>query len=254
MIACLVAMKSHDRARFSESILYPTLLVLIMWLIKGFEAISGEHLGQFGIFPLQAKGLIGIITAPFIHGSTAHLFANSIPLWVLGSLLFYVYRPVAVRVFILVWIITGIWVWFWGREAYHIGASGVVYGLASFLFFSGIFRRDGRTLAITFLVAFLYGSMVWGIFPELFPEKNISWESHLMGLIAGVVLAVFYKNQGPKPVTYKWEDDPELEEIDENDPEAYWNKPIRKAPKPPAEPLQINYVYKEKSKEGEENQ
>ncbi|MFA6999124.1 MAG: rhomboid family intramembrane serine protease, partial [Victivallaceae bacterium] len=87
-------MKSHDRARFSESILYPTLLVLIMWLIKGFEAISGEHLGQFGIFPLQAKGLIGIITAPFLHANAAHLFANSIPLWVLGSLLFYVYRPV----------------------------------------------------------------------------------------------------------------------------------------------------------------
>jgi membrane associated rhomboid family serine protease len=208
--------------------------------------------------PLKVEGLVGIISAPFIHGDLAHLSANTIPIWVLGVLLFYIYPKIGWKIFLLIWAVTGIWVWVMAREAYHIGASGIVYGLASFLFFSGIFRRDGRLLAVTFLVAFLYGSMIWGVFPDLFPEKNISWESHLMGLIAGLVLAVFYRNEGgPLKKKYSW-DLEEEDGIDENDPDAYWNKPLKKPVKPAVPPptknedsasITVNYIYKEKAKE-----
>jgi len=253
-------MKREERAKILQSIIYPTLFVILIWLVKTTELLLDVRFSHFGIMPMKAEGLAGIITAPFIHGDLAHLYANTIPIWVLGSLLFYVYRSIAWKVFILTWVVTGLWVWFWGREAYHIGASGVLYGLASFLFFSGIFRRDGRLLAVTFLVAFLYGSMIWGLFPDLFPEKNISWESHLMGLIAGLVLAVFYRDEGgPVRKKYSWELEEE-DEIEEDDPDAYWNKPLQKKPprvqhnKPENEPLKINYIYKKTRREdGEDN-
>ncbi len=117
----------------------------------------------------------------------------------------------------MVYLITGLWVWYWGREAYHIRVSGVVYGLASFLFFSGLIRRDNRLLAITFLVAFLYGSLGWGIFPEIFRKQNISWESHLMGMLSGVVLAFYYKGDGPQAKRYSC--DFEEEDADDEDDE-----------------------------------
>lgn len=236
-------MKQEEKLRIISSMLYPTLFVALMWLVKVAELIFDIRFSYLGVLPMHIEGLTGIVTSPFVHGDLAHLSANTIPVWVLGSVLFYVYRPIAWKVFLLIWLITGLWVWFWGREAHHIGASGIVYGLASFLFFSGIFRRDVHLLAITFLVAFLYGSMVWGIFPDLFPEKNISWESHLMGLLAGLVLALFFKSEGPQRKKYSWE----LEEDDlpdEDDPDAYWNRPLKKKKK--REPLQINYVYKKR--------
>jgi len=240
-------MRPEEKQRFINSITFSTLFVAAMWLVKVIELAFDTRFASFGIMPMEPYGLVGIITSPFIHGSIAHLSANSVPIWVLTSMLFYFYRPIAWKTFILIYFITGLWVWFWGRESYHIGASGVVYGLASFLFFSGLLRKDNRLLAITFLVAFLYGSLVWGIFPEIFPEKNISWESHLMGMLSGLVLALFYKGEGPQGKKYSWDfEEDDLEEDDEN---AYWNKPLKrpekKAPKKNA-PLKINYIYKEK--------
>ena len=244
-------MKPEERQRFISSMIFPTLFVAAMWLVKVMELISHTRFVQLGILPREVSGLVGIITAPFIHGDIAHLSANSVPIWVLMTMLFYFYRPMAWKTFLMIYVITGLWVWFWGRvSSYHIGASGVVYGLASFLFFSGIIRKDNRLLAITFLVAFLYGSLVWGIFPELFPDKNISWESHLMGLISGLVIAFFYKGDGPQRKKYSW--DFEDEDYDIDDENAYWKVPPKK-PKEKTEakkPLEVNYIYKEKGKEG----
>jgi membrane associated rhomboid family serine protease len=249
-------MQAEEKKRFLSSIIFPTLLVAAMWLVKVAELAFDTRFGFLGILPREVPGLTGIFTAPFIHGDIAHLSANSLPIWVLTSMLFYFYRPIAWKTFFMVYIITGVWVWFWGRDSYHIGASGVVYGLASFLFFSGLIRKDNRLLAITFLVAFLYGSLVWGVFPEIFPEKNISWESHLMGMLSGLVLAFYYKGEGPQRKKYSW--DFEEEEVDEEDENAYWNRPLKKQVRKPEikeqlrkEPLQINYVYKEKAKEGD---
>jgi membrane associated rhomboid family serine protease len=173
-------------------------------------------LGFLGVYPRHLQGLIGIVTSPLIHANLNHLFANSFPLLVLGGCLFYFYRELAVKTFLLIYLITGVCVWAGGREAYHIGASGVIYGLAAFLFFSGIIRRDGKLLAITLLVTFLYGSMVWGIFPELFPDKNISFESHFWGMVTGTILAFYFRKIGPQRTIYEWEE--EEEEEKEEDP------------------------------------
>ncbi|MFC2100713.1 rhomboid family intramembrane serine protease [Bacteroidota bacterium] len=175
---------------------------------------------------MKIKGLLGIITAPLIHGSLGHLFSNSIPLLLLGSFLFYFYRPVAYKVFFLIYFIHGVWVWVFARENYHIGASGLVYGEAAFLFLSGIIRREPRVLALSMLVVFMYGSMVWGIFPDFFPNTNISWESHLMGMLAGFILAIYFRKEGPQSKKYSWELEEEVE--DENNGQ-----------------IKINYNYKE---------
>ncbi|MBP6978473.1 MAG: rhomboid family intramembrane serine protease [Bacteroidales bacterium] len=203
---------SDERNKLVQSIFIPSLLVILLWIIKGTELIFSMDLGFLGIYPLQPKGLPGILLSPLIHNDVKHLAANTLPLLVLGTSIIYFYREIAYRVLLLLYIIPGIWVWFGGREAYHIGASGVIYAMAAFLFFSGLIRRDGKLMALSLLVVFLYGSMVWGIFPNFMPEKNISWESHLMGLLAGLVVAIYYRARGPQRKKYEWE----LEEEEEN--------------------------------------
>jgi len=206
-----------EKQKFYHSLVFPFFFLLLIWLVKIVEVLFNLDFSHFGIYPLTSKGLIGIITSPLIHSSFSHLFANSFPLFVLSVALFYFYKKIAYRVFFLIYLMTGIWVWFGAREAFHIGASGVVYGLAAFLFVSGLIRKNPRLLAITLIVTFLYGSMIWGIFPDFFPEKNISWESHLMGLVAGLALAFYYRKTGPQPKRYEWEDDD-----DDDDENAYW--------------------------------
>ena len=209
------------------------MLIVLLWIIKLGEIITGFDFSSLGIYPQRLSGLIGIITGPLVHGDIKHLFANSIPLLVLGSSLFFFYKEIAVKVFILIYIITGFSVWAGARDAYHIGISGVVYGLASFLFFSGIIRRDLKLLAITLFVTFLYGSMIWGIFPELFPERNISWESHFWGLVTGLLLAVYFRKLGPQKKKYDWEDeeDEEDDQFDElNDQQIQINYQIKNNP------------------------
>lgn len=212
-----------EKSKFIQSIIFPSLFVMFIWLVKITEIIFHFKLSVYGIMPLKASGLTGIITSPLIHGDIAHLSANTIPLWILSVSLFYFYKPIAYKIFFLIYFITGIWVWFWAREAFHIGASGLVYGIASFLFFSGIFRKDTRLMAISLFVAFLYGGIVWGVFPHFYPKRNISWESHFMGLLCGFVLAVYFRQQGPKRKIYSWE----FEEDDdsEDDESAYWKIP-----------------------------
>ncbi len=198
-----------------SSLYFPLVLLILLWIIRIIEALWHIDLGFLGIYPRSLKGLTGILTSPLVHANFKHLSANSLPLFVLSACLFYFYKEIAVRVFIFIWLITGLCVWVGAREAYHIGASGVVYGLASFLFFSGIFRRDIRLMAITLFVAFLYGSMVWGIFPDFFPEENISYESHFWGLVVGLLLSFYYRKLGPQRRTYEWEEEEEGD--DEND-------------------------------------
>lgn len=199
-----------EKAKFIESIFFPFIFLLIIWGIKFAETAFDFRLAMLGIYPLRAGGLPGIFFAPLIHGDYWHLFTNTGPLLILGTAVFYFYREIAFRLIILAWLITGIWVWFGGREAYHIGASGLIYALASFLFISGIIRRSVELMAISLIVVFLYGGMVWGIFPL---RESISWESHLMGSIAGMVLAFYYKHHGPQRKKFSWEYEEEEEEI-----------------------------------------
>ncbi|MDD4602859.1 MAG: rhomboid family intramembrane serine protease [Bacteroidales bacterium] len=198
--------------------IYPILFVALLWAIKGMDELFSLDLNNWGLIPLTPRGLIGIFTSPLLHANLAHLFANSIPLLVLGSFLFYFYKDIAWKIFGWTYLMTGIWVWTFARGgSIHIGASGLIYGLASFLFFSGIIRRDNSLMVISILIAFLYGGLIWGIFPQFFPNQPISWESHLMGLIAGLVLALYFRHDGPQRKIYDWGD-----ESDDNDPNIPW--------------------------------
>jgi membrane associated rhomboid family serine protease len=181
-------------------------------VVKIVSDILQADLTTFGIWPLRIKGLKGILFSPFIHASYDHLISNSIPFLILSFALLYFYRNLAYRIFFLIYILSGICVWLGGREAWHIGASGVVYGLASFLFFSGVFRKDLNLLTVSIIVAFLYGSMFWGIFPI---KPEISWESHLWGSASGFLLSIYYRHQGPPRPVMGWENEPDEEE-DEN--------------------------------------
>jgi len=198
-----------EKKKIFISFLGPFIFVAVLWLVLLTEWLTGLEFVQWGLFPQRLDGLKGILFSPFIHADFKHLAANSLPLLALGSVLCYVYRDVAIKVVVLGWLMTGVWVWFFARDAFHIGASGLVYMLGSFLFFSGLLRREPRMMALSMLVVFLYGSMVWGVLPI---KDGVSWESHLMGAVAGAVLAVFYRREGPQRKQYSWEIEPETED------------------------------------------
>ncbi|MDP2889831.1 MAG: rhomboid family intramembrane serine protease [Bacteroidota bacterium] len=210
--------KEIEKKSFKYSHLIPVLIVGLFWLVKLTENVMDISLAEFGILPLKIEGLPGIIFSPFIHSSYDHLMSNSIPFLILSFALLYFYRNLAYRILFLIYILSGLCVWLGGRESWHIGASGIVYGLASFLFFSGVFRKDANLLTIGIIVIFLYGSMFWGIFPI---KPGISWESHLWGSASGLMMAFYYRHQGPARPEASWEDEPE----DEDTEEAYWNQP-----------------------------
>lgn len=176
------------------SVLIPVLFVILLWIIQLLQWGTNVDFGILGIFPRSFSGLGGIFFSPLLHGSWAHLISNTIPLLVLGFMMIYFYRHIAYRVVLLIWLIDGVGVWLIGRDAYHIGASGIVYGMASFLFFSGILRKNRQLLALSLAVVFIYGSMIWGMFPYVI---EISWEAHLIGFLSGIIFAIYYRKQGP---------------------------------------------------------
>jgi len=212
-----------EKNKLFYSLFFPTVFLLIIWAVAVTEYLLDIRFVTYGLWPRTLDGSIGILTSPLIHADFNHLFANSVPLFILGISLFYFYRSIALKVFILIYLFSNIWVWGIGREAYHIGSSGIVYGLAAFLFASGLIRKEPRLMAISMIVAFLYGSFIWGIFPELFPEKNISWEAHLMGIFAGIIFAIYFRKKGPQKRIYSWEDEEEEDEGEDED--AYWKIP-----------------------------
>ena len=200
--------KSFYRRKFFLSTLIPGIFVILMGLCKAVEIIFDLDLTRLGIYPLTWEGLPGIITSPFLHSDLMHLFNNSLPLFFLAVALFFFYSEVALKIFSLTYLSTGLLVWLGGREAWHLGASGIVYGLASFLFFSGIIRRYYRLVALSLLIVFLYGEMVWGIFPGVYGQ-SVSWESHMLGTISGILLAVIYRKEGPQMPVKVWDDEEE---------------------------------------------
>lgn len=224
--------------------------VMVMWVVFGIEHFMHLDFSNYGVLPLTIEGIRGIFLYPFIHGDILHLFDNSIPLLVLGTMLFYFYRPLAWEISILIWIFSGFWLWIIGRPSYHIGASGFIYGLAAFLFFSGVFRRNINLLAISLLVVFLYGGLIWGLFPI---DEHISWEGHLSGAVAGSILAWFYKESGPKkpkPVVLEEPDDSNPYWL-VNDPESEGEKPEQFQPPPPSNPVIFRYYIRPREEDKE---
>jgi membrane associated rhomboid family serine protease len=187
-------------------LLTPLLFPVILWIVHLTSLVLNLNLNRMGVLPRNLTGLIGIITSPLIHADFSHLISNTFPLVILGWIIFYFYRRVSYILFIFIYLITGLLVWIFARQVYHIGASGVVYGFVSFLFFSGIFRRDNKSVALALVITFLYGGLVWGMVPGW---KDISWESHLFGAITGLIAAYIFRNVDPPKKKYDWEDEPD---------------------------------------------
>ena len=178
-----------------------------MWLVHLYKVYSGFSLSQFGIFPREFNGSLGIITAPFVHGDWQHLISNSLPMLMLSFTISFFYKRVATYSFFLIYILTGIAVWFLARPVYHIGASGVVYGLVSFVFWTGIFRRNLKSIVLALAVLVLYSGYFMGIVPF---KEGVSWESHLFGGIVGIIVAYLLKgvieqDEVEKPSPWEYE-------------------------------------------------
>ncbi len=187
-------MKRAQELKFSPTVFtFPLLFVFVIWFVYWLEIKFGWNFNKFGVYPRSLSGLKGVFNAPFIHSDTNHLFNNSVPLLVLSVCLFYFYKEVAAKVLLYGGIITGLFTWIIARESYHIGASGIVYLLFSFVLFSGIIRKNYRLVAVSFITIFLYGSMVWYVLPI---KEGMSWEGHLSGLVTGFIFALLYRKKG----------------------------------------------------------
>jgi membrane associated rhomboid family serine protease len=187
-------MKDESQLKISKSIFFiPTLYVFSIWFIYWVEIYFNFNFNKYGVLPRDLEGLRGVFFTHFIHSDANHLFNNSVPLFVLLLSLFYFYRDIAYKVLIFGGVISGFLTWCIARESYHIGASGIVYLLFSFVFFSGIIRKHYRLVALSLIIIFLYGSMIWYVLPI---KDGMSWEGHLSGFLVGLMLAVFYRNKG----------------------------------------------------------
>ena len=202
-------------------------IVIMMWLIYWADSLFKVNLHEFGVLPKRIEGIKGILFMPLIHAQDdiKHILNNSPAIFFLSTLLFYSYHKIGFKIFVLSWIMSGLLLWIFAedRGVYHIGMSAVIYSLAGFLFMSGIIRKYFPLQALSLLIVFLYGSMVWGLFPT---NLRISWEGHLMGLSAGFFLAIYYRSKGPQRPKFQYEIEKELG-IDPPDLEGIYNAKIR---------------------------
>jgi len=229
-----------ESQRFKRGLWYSLAFIFVLWSVEAFEQVLALDLRELGILPRTFKGTIGIITGPLVHGDIFHLISNTFPLVILGIGIFYFYNKIALEVILLIYFMTGLWVWLIAREAYHIGASGVIYGLLSFMFFSGLLRKDPKTLAVSLILLFIYGgNMIYGIFPI---NEGISWESHFLGAISGLFCAIFFRKV-KSSVAIKEALGDEDEQIEE--PEYFDNHEHFKIPK-----TGFNYFYKLRQQKG----
>ena len=190
--------------RLSQSILYSIFAITTLWCLKSAEILFGLNLSFMGLVPLEFSGMLGILTAPLVHGSLEHIFNNTFAILILASILYYGYPKSWWKVLSLVWVLSGLGVWLFARQANHIGASGITHGLFFFLFVVSIFRRDKSSVAIMMIAFLLYGGMTMTIFPR---EEGISFEYHFFGALAGVIAALIWRESDPIPAVkrYEWE-------------------------------------------------
>ncbi|MDZ7607428.1 MAG: rhomboid family intramembrane serine protease [Cyclobacteriaceae bacterium] len=223
---------SLEHTRFKFAVHVTLGFVGLLWFIKAVELATQANYAFLGVLPRTLRGSIGIVTAPLIHGDLIHLMSNTIPLVMLGFILFYFYSKFAIEVFIWIYLISGFWTWLIARNSYHIGASGVVYGMAAFLFFSGIFRRNRPLMTISAVILFLYGGFLYGIFPGMV-ESDVSWESHFTGALAGTLLAFLFRKADTGM------EDKKIPFDDSDDESAYFSSPDA------TDNIEATYTFKE---------
>ncbi|MGD8346909.1 MAG: rhomboid family intramembrane serine protease [Lysobacterales bacterium] len=193
------------RSNFRLSMRIALVLIGIIWTVFIIDSAFGLRLARFGLRPGSVEGLLGVFTAPLLHANFQHILSNTLPLFISLVAVLYLFPNSALRVVPATWLGSGLLAWFFARPSLHIGASGMVYGLLAFVFFSGLLKRDMRSISVSLLIAFLYGSMVWGILPT---RPQMSWETHLAGAVVGVMMAIVYRHWDRVPVKrYDWEDD-----------------------------------------------
>ena len=213
-----------EKHNFFISLSKSFIIVLLIWLAFVVNDVFSLQFYEYGLRPRTLKGLIGIFTMPFLHGDYTHLVSNTLPLFLLSFGLFYFFEGKALLILLMTWISSGILTWVIGEGGVHIGASGMVYALAFFLVTISLIKMETKLLAYTLIIIFLYGSLVWGFFPILFPGKQISWEGHLAGAITGIILAVFYRNDGPRKKEYFLDEKEEEMEDEMSDEDKYWEE------------------------------
>ena len=201
----------------------PILFVIAIWFVKGLELLYNKPFDEYGIKSLDINRISGIFSFPFLHANFNHLINNTYPIIILGGIISFVYKEISNRVFLFSYLLSGTILWFIGNpEENVIGASGIVYALASFVLISGFIKKQPRLAILSFFVIFMYGSLFWGMLPM--PNK-ISWEGHLSGFIAGILIAIYFRNKGPQAKKYNYELEEELEKDNKKD-------------------IDINYIYK----------
>jgi membrane associated rhomboid family serine protease len=198
-------MNEENHFKFTPSVwIVPTILLMLIWSVFLLEDKYNLNLTEFGIYPRTLLGLKGIFFSPFLHGDFNHIASNSIPLFILTVALIYFYRNLSLKVLFYGILLSGVLTWIIGRTSYHIGASGLIYVLVSFIFFKGMMTKYYRLMALSLAVVVVYGGMIWYVFPEI--DAKISWEGHLAGLITGFVFAIKYKTPDyKKAIQYDWE-------------------------------------------------
>ena len=222
--------EKQDKKKFFGSLVIPAILVTLMWAVKIVEISLNVELGRYGLVPHTVQGLLGILTLPFLHGGWEHLMANSVPIIVLGTALYYFYPTLANRVMLISYLGSGLLTWCLGDPSTtHVGASALIYSLNLFLIISGFIRGNRQLTVIALIMVFLYGSFIWGMIPSLARPQNISWEGHLSGAIIGMVLAFLLRKEGPQKEVHHWEDDDDSDDSGtddtENDEKPYWDVP-----------------------------
>ena len=189
----------EEKRELRYAVVFSPALSALPWIVHIIGVVFSLNLRQYGLQPLEVRGLLGILTMPFLHADWEHLISNTPPLIALIGGLFLFHNRGGWRILIFLYLISGTLTWFMGRSSTHIGASGLVYALAAFHFVSGVIKRETRQRAFALLVAFLYGSFVWAFFPTLYMGTSISWEGHLSGLLTGIIIAFYYRHEGPQP-------------------------------------------------------
>lgn len=183
---------ASPRRNIFKLIQFPIYLVASIWIIHILNASGALNFRNFGLLPRDVDGIIGIFTAPFIHGSFQHLMSNSVPLFVMTFLIVFFYKRIAYQSILLIYVLTGFAVWAFARDnVMHIGASGVVYGLVAFVFWTGIFRRNVKSIILALIIVTFYSGLFLGIMPT---QQGISWESHLFGGLVGILVAFWMKD------------------------------------------------------------
>ncbi|HLP65022.1 rhomboid family intramembrane serine protease [Flavobacterium sp.] len=248
-------MNDYHYFKFTPSVwIVPTFLLILIWSVFYFENVLNEDLSVFGILPRTVSGLKGVVLSPFLHGNLGHIANNSLPLFILTTALIYFYRDVSLKVLFFGVLLSGLITWLIGRQSYHIGASGLIYVLVSFIFFKGLMTKYYRLMALSFAVVVMYGGMIWYVFPDV--DKTISWEGHLAGLVSGFVFAVRFKTPDyVEEIRYEWEkpdfdpsNDAFMRRFDENGNFVNPPKPeeiIVEYEEIVSEPIRYIYTFKE---------